>query len=265
LTERAVTRFQADRGLLVDGVAGARTLAAVSARTLVLYPGAGYQRGGSAAVRVLQRRLALAGDRPGPIDGRFGPLTERAVTRFQADRGLRVHGLVGPLTFVGLGAPARSHHRSHPRLAQPVAFSRRPVHVAALRNARPAGRSTSSPVITWFVLLGVLGLGFGLAGVWRLRSRARPRASEPFRSGPEIGGNANGVIKPDSHINLSALVEAKQDPVDSEEDYRRADERGDAGGALVSAFCWRGAATWPARRRPTGARTSAGTPARPRI
>ena len=54
---------------------------------------------GSPAVRVLQRRLVLAGDSPGPIDGVYGPLTRSAVMRFQASRGLAVDGIVGPQTW----------------------------------------------------------------------------------------------------------------------------------------------------------------------
>ena len=51
----------------------------------LLAPGSGYASPhGSGPVRTLQRRLAAAGYPPGPIDGRYGPLTEGAVIRFQA-------------------------------------------------------------------------------------------------------------------------------------------------------------------------------------
>jgi peptidoglycan hydrolase-like protein with peptidoglycan-binding domain/DNA invertase Pin-like site-specific DNA recombinase len=69
------------------------------AEAALIAPGAGYgQPDGSKRVRVLQRRLRRAGERPGPIDGLFGPLTEAAVRRFQSEQGLAVDGLVGPLT-----------------------------------------------------------------------------------------------------------------------------------------------------------------------
>ena len=62
--------------------------------------GSGYNSPqGSPAVRVLQRRLVLAGDSPGPIDGLYGPMTRSAVMRFQASRGLAVDGIVGPETW----------------------------------------------------------------------------------------------------------------------------------------------------------------------
>jgi hypothetical protein len=63
---------------------------------------------GSAPVRALQRRLRSVGEAPGPIDGRFGPLTEAASA--QADGGAATprHGLC---RFAGLSpraqAPAR--------------------------------------------------------------------------------------------------------------------------------------------------------------
>ena len=53
---------------------------------------------GSAAVRRLQRGLRRAGYAPGPVDGRYGPLTGAAVERFQANHALQVDGIVGPAT-----------------------------------------------------------------------------------------------------------------------------------------------------------------------
>jgi peptidoglycan hydrolase-like protein with peptidoglycan-binding domain/uncharacterized protein YegP (UPF0339 family) len=53
---------------------------------------------GSAAVRRLQRGLRRAGYAPGPVDGRYGPLTAAAVERFQANHALQVDGIVGPAT-----------------------------------------------------------------------------------------------------------------------------------------------------------------------
>src|SRR4051794_32926007 len=82
--------------LLVASVAPAAA-AERPPRLPVLAQGAGYESPqGSADVRQVQRRLSLAGDSPGPIDGRFGPLTRAALTRFQAREGLVVDGLGGP-------------------------------------------------------------------------------------------------------------------------------------------------------------------------
>ncbi len=75
-------------------------------RVITLALGSGYAaRHGASSVRLLQRRLASVGDAPGLIDGRYGPLTERAVARFQAAHGLRVDGIAGPITLAALRAP----------------------------------------------------------------------------------------------------------------------------------------------------------------
>jgi hypothetical protein len=69
------------------------------ATTGTLARGAGYgSHAGSEPVRELQRRLRRHGERPGPIDGLYGPLTEGAVQRFQQAEGLATDGVVGPRT-----------------------------------------------------------------------------------------------------------------------------------------------------------------------
>jgi hypothetical protein len=57
----------------------------------LLAPGSGeHGPHGSPQVQALQRRLAGAGYAPGPVDARYGPRTEQAVTSFQAAHGLWV-------------------------------------------------------------------------------------------------------------------------------------------------------------------------------
>lgn len=71
----------------------------------LLVPGTGYLAPhGSRAVRVLQRRLVTAEFSPGPIDGKYGPLTEHAVIGFQAAHGLQVDGIAGPHTLAALAS-----------------------------------------------------------------------------------------------------------------------------------------------------------------
>jgi peptidoglycan hydrolase-like protein with peptidoglycan-binding domain len=55
-----------------------------------------------AEVRMLQLLLDKHGLRPGPIDGDFGPMTQKAVLKFQHEQGLAVDGVVGPLTWTEL-------------------------------------------------------------------------------------------------------------------------------------------------------------------
>jgi hypothetical protein len=50
-----------------------------------------------------QARLARLGYYPGPIDGDFGPMTSRAIRRYQADYGLPVTGRLDYRTRASLG------------------------------------------------------------------------------------------------------------------------------------------------------------------
>lgn len=50
-------------------------------------------------VKQVQNILRKLGFDPGPIDGDFGPLTQRAVQIFQKDRKIMVDGIVGPQTW----------------------------------------------------------------------------------------------------------------------------------------------------------------------
>ncbi len=146
LTEAAVIRFQASRGLRTDGVAGPKTLAVLTARMLELSVGVGDEPGGSRMVRGLQWLLERAGDSPGSIDGRFGPLTEAAVMRFQAAHGLHVDGIAGPVTIAAL-APRRPRvlpRRPSPRPALLARRSRGPV-TGARHLRRPAAVANAAP------------------------------------------------------------------------------------------------------------------------
>ena len=101
--ERAVRAFQQHKGLIVDGVVGVETFAAIDGarwslgdRILVHTPGH-LQRGED--VVALQERLNTLGFAAGRVDGRFGPETERAVRSFQRSYGLPGDGSVGPETL----------------------------------------------------------------------------------------------------------------------------------------------------------------------
>ncbi len=102
-TDAAVHRFQASVGLTADGLVGRETKTALSglsrgdADSEILVIGS---RGES--VRDLQRHLNEFGFGAGSADGIFGPITLRAVLKFQRANGLWVDGLVGPKTKAAL-------------------------------------------------------------------------------------------------------------------------------------------------------------------
>jgi N-acetylmuramoyl-L-alanine amidase len=56
----------------------------------------------------LQKILKSFGFNPGPLDGIFGPLTEKAVREFQMSAGLAPDGIVGPQTLEKLFASAKN-------------------------------------------------------------------------------------------------------------------------------------------------------------
>jgi peptidoglycan hydrolase-like protein with peptidoglycan-binding domain/tetratricopeptide (TPR) repeat protein len=255
LTEQGVRRFQADHGLEVDGIAGRQTLATLSSPMTVLYPGAGSEvRDGSQVVRELQGHLSQVGDKPGAIDGRYGPLTEQAVRRFQADHGLQVDGIAAGQTFVEL------RNQAHPgRLAsRPPNAYRRPTRVPTAATLRPS-HPTGWPSAGWLVLLAVLGCLTLLAAALYARRRfdhrltalpetgntqnqageldreegpsAPPRVShgligvQPAPSHPDAERDANG------EFDLGALLEGRGHLAGAEAAYRRADQLGHAAGA----------------------------------
>src|SRR5215210_5563717 len=84
--------------LVIAGPASAQSSAgSVSAGGVTLAPGHVSQQ-----VREWQRQLLRAGESPGPIDGRLGPLTAAAVRRFQDREGLATTGVVRGRTAVAL-------------------------------------------------------------------------------------------------------------------------------------------------------------------
>jgi peptidoglycan hydrolase-like protein with peptidoglycan-binding domain/DNA invertase Pin-like site-specific DNA recombinase len=99
-TEAAVTRFQAAAQVAADGIVGPQTRRALTrANKEPLRRGAGFaQPDGSPRVRALQVRLQRHGLRPGPVDGLFGPRTQKAVERLQRTRGIPVNGVANDST-----------------------------------------------------------------------------------------------------------------------------------------------------------------------
>ena len=256
LTERAVERFQSDHGLQVDGIAGPHTLNALSTSTPVLYPGAGYgEQAGSRAVRMLQRLLAPTGNRPGPIDGRYGPLTEGAVKRFQADHGLEVDGIAGQRTFARL--LGQGHSRRRPVGTRPRPVHRRPARAPRTTNVRPTNHPTGWPAVALLVLL----VGLGLVTLLSAARYTRRRHSERFVARRQTARNAkaisngNHAATPQTTSNGQAValqtvgngnrggalereadpgleLRARQDPIRPRQASSQAEDDGDSGVAF---------------------------------
>ncbi|MGO9889107.1 MAG: peptidoglycan-binding protein [Solirubrobacteraceae bacterium] len=239
-TERAVERFQSAHGLRVDGIAGPITQATLRTPASVFFPGAGYAGPGSSGVRGLQRQLRADGYSPGPIDGRYGPLTSNAVRRFQAAHGLHVDGVAGPLTFRELkivSAPSRpSTHPPTPKRPKTVsppkprpAIHPKPSQPSARQAARP--KTSSWPVV--LVLAGLIVLAALAGSVWLIDRRRRGlTAAEPsLEAEPSQEERPAEFEQPEDakpSLELAARLLEQGDTAGAERAYRAADERGDA-------------------------------------
>lgn len=104
----------------------------------------------------IQRALIALGYDPGPLDGIRGRLTVRAVKAFQADHGLALDGIVGPLTGAKLfgavdpgsaalsAAPPRSSGADPDQLAPWFAEARRLVGVK-----EAPGKADNPVIVDW--------------------------------------------------------------------------------------------------------------------
>jgi len=85
----------------------------------------------------VQRALIERGFNPGPLDGKMGTQTRNAIMAFQKSRGLKVDGIVGPLTSAALfkAAPMSSPLSTDsglPAVAQAVVSTGRTIMDTAL-------------------------------------------------------------------------------------------------------------------------------------
>ena len=104
ITRDAVMKFQRQRGLAVDGIAGKRTLSALNGTyksTSTQGTSSRLLRRGSRGsdVKDLQQRLKSKGYHKYSVDGIFGFRTEQSVKNFQKANGLVADGIVGSATM----------------------------------------------------------------------------------------------------------------------------------------------------------------------
>jgi peptidoglycan hydrolase-like protein with peptidoglycan-binding domain len=135
--------------------------------------GTGYARpGGSRRVREVQRTLRSRGYHPGPVDGLYGPRTERAVRRFQRAHDLRPDAIVGPRTLHALRTPPEAP--APPAVPQSLPS---PPTVHASPTAAPEPAPFPLPVI--LALLGAAGLAVATQRYVRTRRTVLRAAAPP--------------------------------------------------------------------------------------
>jgi len=88
-TEAALKKWQTDKGLSADGIAGPDTFKSMGLYELILLK----QGTRGDTVKALQTKLGVG------ADGQFGPGTEKAVREYQKKNGLTADGMAGPATL----------------------------------------------------------------------------------------------------------------------------------------------------------------------
>lgn len=103
-TYEAVLSFQKETDIYIDGLAGPQTIGAL----MILKKG---DEGN--VVHSLQENLKHLGHYRSSLDGKFGPLTEKAVLDFQKDKKISVDGIAGPETYRALHDSTLSNQAHH--------------------------------------------------------------------------------------------------------------------------------------------------------
>jgi len=187
-SQRGYRRATAVAALLAAGVMPTAKLAGVGAADANAAPRASaaaatLQKGDSGpAVKRLQRLLG------GPVDGEFGPNTERRVRAFQKRHRMRVDGVVGPSTWRVLNrAHARRNIRSRTGAASgAVRRLQRRLHLVADGRFGPA---TEAAVKRFQRRRGLTADGIVGPATWRALGSRGPTLR---RAAPGSGGVRSG-------------------------------------------------------------------------
>lgn len=137
-TKTAVSRFQADRGLVVDGVCGEDTWGSLVEAEhrlgdRLLYYRLPMMRGDD--VHDLQKQLSSLGFDPGWIDGIFGRSTQEAVQQFQRNADEPDDGVAGVMTLQALKRVLRqsASQRTVTEVREIERLHKQPSHVKGLQ------------------------------------------------------------------------------------------------------------------------------------
>lgn len=215
--DAAVRAFQQDRGLLVDGIVGPQTIAALESahwrlgdRILRFIPA--HELAGD-DVRTLQSRLQSLGILSGQIDAAFGPQTDAALRELQRDLGLDPDGVCGPATLRGVARLGRAVTGGNPfALHESARVQGSGVSLAGLVVAIEVGgldERTGNGVVEVDVTADIARRLEGrltAAGVASVMARFTP--NEPGASDGEVANRIDAdmflSIRADSHPNPTA-------------------------------------------------------------
>lgn len=135
-TEQAVKNFQADNGLVADGIVGTKTWEKLGLSTNNIpstYPGEiiGMGARGENVVKIQNELMRRGYTVSGGADGQFGSGCKAAVIQFQKDNGLSADGIVGKMTWDRL-FPQSGYISSYPGFI--ITMGSRGVEVEAIQK-----------------------------------------------------------------------------------------------------------------------------------
>jgi peptidoglycan hydrolase-like protein with peptidoglycan-binding domain len=139
-TEMAVRTFQASRNLTVDNIVGPKTKVALADGEPAVIASNKVHEEVTGETEVISDVKSVQAALHVSVDGEFGPETEAAIRRFQAEHGLHVDGIVGPQTWGALGQHGKALLTPPPSaLPQPKAKGTPGAHVSTVATAASAG------------------------------------------------------------------------------------------------------------------------------